>query len=60
MNSVHPQHRLGSYSERYRHFILAFHDTTFECVAQRFTVALGSGPLVALATEVARGLGDDA
>lgn len=57
MNSVHPQHRRGSYPDDYRHFILAFHDSTFECVAQRFNVALGSGPLAAVAAEAARGLG---
>lgn len=59
MNSVHPQHRRGSFTEDYRHFILAFHDTTFECVARRFSVSLGQGPLAGLAAEVARALGDD-
>ncbi|MPZ32846.1 MAG: hypothetical protein GEV13_17940 [Rhodospirillales bacterium] len=32
MNRVHPNHRPTMYS-RDRHFIFAFHDTAFECVA---------------------------
>jgi len=47
-NRVHPSHRPESF-ERYRHFILAFHDTTFECVAESFDVQLHRGtPLSAL------------
>jgi len=48
MNAVHPSHRPESF-RRYRHFILAFHDTTFECVAESFDVQLHRGtPLSAL------------
>ena len=32
MNRVHPSHHPNLYS-RCRHFIIPFHDTTFECVA---------------------------
>ena len=32
MNRVHPSHRAEAF-DRYRHFVLTFHDTTFECVA---------------------------
>ena len=31
-NRVHPSHRAETF-DRYRHFVLTFHDTTFECVA---------------------------
>lgn len=51
MNSVHPHHR----SERYaklRHFVLAFHDSTFECVAMSYDFVLASGPLDQLAAEM--------
>jgi hypothetical protein len=34
-NRVHPRHRPESYAS-YRHFILGFHDSTFECIAIRF------------------------
>jgi hypothetical protein len=34
-NRVHPQHRPEVYAS-YRHFILGFHDSTFECVATGF------------------------
>jgi hypothetical protein len=32
-NSVHPQHRGGWY-QQYNHYILCFHDETFECIAK--------------------------
>ncbi len=37
MNAVHPFHRPEHFA-RYKHFIFAFHDSTFECVAESFTV----------------------
>ena len=36
MNSVHPNHNEKKFLSRWRHFILSFHDTTFECVALDF------------------------
>jgi hypothetical protein len=39
MNSVHPDHD----PERFRsskHYVLSFHDSTFECVADGYTVEL--------------------
>ena len=36
-NSMHPSHRPGEY-RKCRHFILLFHDSTFECVANGYTV----------------------
>ncbi len=38
MNSVHPYHRKADFLARYRHFVLSFHDTTFECIASGFEV----------------------
>ena len=38
MNSVHPFHK----SERFkqlRHYVFAFHDSTFECVARGYTIS---------------------
>lgn len=47
MNAVHPQHRPESYANL-RHFVLAFHDSTFECIAPGYTCELAQGPLTAL------------
>ena len=38
MNSVHRYHNQANYSAL-KHFIFAFHDTTFECVARSFSVS---------------------
>lgn len=47
MNSVHPYHRPESYANR-RHIVLAFHDSTFECIAQSYTCEFAVGPLTTL------------
>lgn len=35
-NRVHPRHT-ASIFDGYRHFIVSFHDVTFECIARSFT-----------------------
>jgi hypothetical protein len=53
MNSVHPRHNPSSFAAR-RHFVFAFHDSTFECVADRLACRLHRGtPLSAIASCVA-------
>ncbi|MBI3462422.1 MAG: hypothetical protein HY000_05090 [Planctomycetes bacterium] len=42
MNAVHPCHQPESFSS-YRHFVFAFHDSTFECVAEGFEVSVFHG-----------------
>jgi len=42
MNSVHPYHRPERF-KKYRHFILSFHDSTFECIAESFTLGICRG-----------------
>jgi hypothetical protein len=37
MNSVHPHHDRVRFMANRRHFVFAFHDTTFECIAKGFT-----------------------
>jgi hypothetical protein len=44
MNAVHPYHRPEQF-EALRHFIFAFHDSTFECVAHGFQTSREPGPL---------------
>jgi hypothetical protein len=51
MNSVHPYHRPARYEEL-RHFVLAFHDSTFECVAKSYDFVLASGPVDGLAGQM--------
>lgn len=35
MNSVHPYHNANLF-KGYKHFILSFHDSTFECIAENY------------------------
>jgi hypothetical protein len=42
MNSVHPYHRPECFAS-YKHYIFSFHDTTFECVAEGFTLSEHAG-----------------
>jgi hypothetical protein len=42
MNAVHPYHKPERFAD-YRHFVFAFHDTTFECIARAFTVSFHTG-----------------
>jgi hypothetical protein len=44
MNSVHPNHR-PMHFRTYRHFVFAFHDSTFECVAKDLDVTLLRGSM---------------
>ena len=43
MNSVHPYHDEKRFLSGRRHFILSFHDTTFECIAKEYSVAVVNG-----------------
>ena len=47
MNSVHPYHKPERF-ERLKHLVFAFHDSTFECVAEGFTVSEHEGSLESL------------
>lgn len=44
MNSVHEYHKPEKF-EKYKHFVFAFHDSTFECVAESFDVSIHEGSL---------------
>jgi hypothetical protein len=51
MSSVHEHHR----SERFwklTHYIFAFHDSTFECVADGFTASIHHGPMRSVVAEM--------
>src|SRR5512134_3046796 len=44
MNSVHHRHSDALFAGL-RHFIIAFHDSTFECLARAFTVSMFRGSI---------------
>jgi hypothetical protein len=54
MNSVHPYHRAEHFAD-YRHFIFAFHDTTFECVARGYTSHIERGSIASVAAALPAG-----
>jgi len=51
MNAVHPSHDPKRF-ERYRHFIFAFHDTTFECIAASYVITIERGSVASVAAAV--------
>lgn len=55
MNSVHPYHRPERFADC-RHFILTFHDSIFECVADNYTVERTAGNLRTVAAGLATSL----
>ena len=57
MNRVHPRHDPTRF-ERLRHFVFAFHDSTFECVAHGYRASTHAGPLSALLPAMSRRLTD--
>jgi len=42
MNSVHPYHDPKHFAA-FKHFVFAFHDTTFECIAEGFQLSVHRG-----------------
>ena len=48
MNSVHPNHDRERWFEKFSHYVFAFHDSTFECVANNFTISEHRGTLESL------------
>jgi hypothetical protein len=43
INAVHPYHDMHCFMENKKHFVFSFHDTTFECVAEGFTIEVSTG-----------------
>ena len=42
MNSVHAYHGPAAFIDL-KHWVFSFHDTTFECIASNFRIALAKG-----------------
>ncbi|MEM9283811.1 MAG: hypothetical protein AAGA96_18470 [Verrucomicrobiota bacterium] len=55
MNRVHSSHRDDLYDD-YRHYIFAFHDTTFECLANAFELEISEGSVYSAIPELTRRL----
>jgi hypothetical protein len=54
-NSVHERHAPERFA-RLHHYVFAFHDSTFECIARGFTAVQVEGPLTGVAQEMAHAL----
>jgi len=52
LNSVHPYHNKRSFLKDKRHFILAFHDSTFECIAKGYTIEKVAGSIREIASRL--------
>ncbi len=48
MNSVHPYHNKERFMEGKNHYIFAFHDSTFECIANDFEVQITDGSVISM------------
>jgi hypothetical protein len=59
MNRVHSGHRPERYAGL-RHFIFTFHESVFECVAEKYRVTTHAGSLAGMLPEMQRRLGHDA
>lgn len=59
MNAVHPNHDRDRFMESRRHFVFAFHDTTFECVAEGFDVSAHQGSILSSIERVVALLEED-
>ncbi len=55
MNSIHPSHRPESFNS-YKHYIFTFHDTTFECAAEGFSVTIHTGSVRAVLQTAFQGM----
>ena len=58
MNAVHPNHKPELFAS-YRHFVFAFHDSTFEAVADGFEVQLMSGSMRSAVSKMVEMLNKD-
>ena len=58
MNAVHPNHNRERFLAQRRHFVFAFHDSTFECIAESFETNIIRGSMQAAAVRLAELLTD--
>jgi hypothetical protein len=58
MNTVHRYHDRQRFLANRRHFVFTFHDTTFECIAERFRVEIVRGSLRSVLPRMLASLGE--
>ena len=58
MNSIHPSHNPERY-ETLKHYILTFHDSTFECVADMYRIELHEGSVTSAISRMTNLLSGD-
>jgi hypothetical protein len=58
MNSVHPSHDRERFLKGRKHFVFAFHDSTFECIAEGFETSVIRGSMRAAAGRIVEMLAD--
>ncbi len=54
MNSVHPYHDKQRFLSIWRHFILAFHDSIFECIATDYSISTEIGSIEDIIPKMAK------
>lgn len=59
MNAVHPNHNPERFLANRRHFVFAFHDSTFEVVADAFEVQLIFGSMRSALSRLVEMIGED-
>jgi len=59
MNSVHPHHKREWFLANKKHLVFAFHDSTFECIADGFEVQVQRGSLLSALTDMIKLLEED-
>jgi len=59
MNSVHRQHEREWFLSNKKHFIFAFHDSTFECIAESFDVQVRQGSLLSALADMTKLLSEN-
>ena len=57
MNSVHPYHK-PEHFEKFKHFVFAFHDSTFECITEGFEISIHEGSMKSILLEMQKRLLD--
>ncbi|MEZ5977698.1 MAG: hypothetical protein R3F34_05710 [Planctomycetota bacterium] len=55
-NAVHSRHRRGLWCTTFRHFVVTFHDSTFECVARTVAFERVRGSVARVLEEQARAI----
>ena len=56
MNSVYPYHNKEHYMQGRNHYILSFHDSTFECIAEGYEINTSTGSVSSMVPSMVKHL----